>query len=371
MDQLLLKIVQLKYFRWPAGIASIIMASVVVYYATIPDKVIFPNLESYGIECYTDKANGGNSQVLDYIESDSIISLEFRLQDGFSSPYVGLSITPLFDEYIRAESYNQINLCILGENIDRVGISIYTEPSGFLKQINQKEALYHSYLNISNQLETYHIKVKQLQHPEWWEDVNHIPETLKDRPDLNKILHINISSAFSPLIDQKKTLEIYSITFTRNNQKLFLTLGLIYIVSILLLFAILYLTSHVNAKDHKVTISYKPLETTNKKTGIEECIKFINNNYSDSNLTLEKISEETSMTPRRITSIINDQFDCNFKTYLNRIRIAESKRFLTETDLNIGEIAFKVGFNSQSHFNRVFKNELQISPTEYRESLKS
>jgi len=46
--------------------------------------------------------------------------------------------------------------------------------------------------------------------------------------------------------------------------------------------------------------------------------------------------------------------------------MSESKRLLLETDLPIGEITYRVGFNNQTHFNRVFKAEMQISPSEYR-----
>ena len=65
---------------------------------------------------------------------------------------------------------------------------------------------------------------------------------------------------------------------------------------------------------------------------------------------------------------IQKSFECNFKTYVNRLRINESKRLLAETELNMGEIAFKVGFSNQTHFNRVFKNFENISPSDYREN---
>lgn len=83
-------------------------------------------------------------------------------------------------------------------------------------------------------------------------------------------------------------------------------------------------------------------------------------------LTLELISKETTVTPRRIAHTIYEKYKCNYKTYINRIRINESKRFLTQTDLTIGEVAYKVGFNTQSHFNRVFKSETGLIPTDYR-----
>lgn len=371
MEQFAFKILKSKYFICPVMIISLVIACILVYFASIKEKVIFSNAECYQCNYYTDEPNGGNSQVLEHAVSDSVIKFKFQLKDKFHSPYVGLSITPLKKKFINAEKYNQISISILGQNIDRIGISLFTPPLNSGENSYQDETLYHSYLNITSQQKLYNLPVLQFQHPEWWEDLHHIPETSKNKPDLDKILHLNIGSAFSPDNDKEKTLEIYSIAFTRNNQKLFLTIGFIYFGFVFLNFGILCLIASRKNKSSEIIVSYKSLEITDEFSGEEKCIEYINSNYNISTLTLKNISEETAIAQRRITKIIHDRFNCNFKTYLNRIRINESKRLLTQSSLNIGEIAYKVGFNSQSHFNRVFKSEIQISPSEYRESHKS
>jgi AraC-like DNA-binding protein len=116
-----------------------------------------------------------------------------------------------------------------------------------------------------------------------------------------------------------------------------------------------------------VTIAYKPVESDDKKLSKPDFIDYINNNFHNSELTLDMVASETGISQRKIAVNIQDQFNCNFKTYINRLRINESKRLLVNSNLNIGEIAFKVGFNNQSHFNRVFKSELNINPSEFRD----
>ena len=59
----------------------------------------------------------------------------------------------------------------------------------------------------------------------------------------------------------------------------------------------------------------------------------------------------------------------NFTDYLSRIRIEKSKNLLLNPNLRVSEIAFEVGFQSLTHFNRVFKKILGQSPTEYRTQL--
>ncbi|HMP83675.1 MAG TPA: helix-turn-helix domain-containing protein [Verrucomicrobiota bacterium] len=59
----------------------------------------------------------------------------------------------------------------------------------------------------------------------------------------------------------------------------------------------------------------------------------------------------------------------NYTDYLSRVRIEKSKNLLLNPNLRVSEIAFEVGFQSLTHFNRVFKRILGQSPTEYRAQL--
>lgn len=62
---------------------------------------------------------------------------------------------------------------------------------------------------------------------------------------------------------------------------------------------------------------------------------------------------------RKITGI-------NFTDYLSRLRIERAKNLLLNPNLRISEIAYEVGFQSLTHFNRVFKRILGQAPTDYR-----
>ena len=59
----------------------------------------------------------------------------------------------------------------------------------------------------------------------------------------------------------------------------------------------------------------------------------------------------------------------NFTNYLSRVRIEKAKNLLLNPNLRISEIAFEVGFQSLTHFNRVFKKVIGQSPTQYRRQL--
>lgn len=57
-------------------------------------------------------------------------------------------------------------------------------------------------------------------------------------------------------------------------------------------------------------------------------------------------------------------------TVLIRERIlAESKRLLEQSDWNVSEIAYALGFTEVTHFNNFFKKEANMNPSQYRKSL--
>jgi len=59
----------------------------------------------------------------------------------------------------------------------------------------------------------------------------------------------------------------------------------------------------------------------------------------------------------------------NFTEYVSRLRTEKAKNLLLNPNLRVSEIAFEVGFESLTHFNRVFKKLLGQSPSDYRAQL--
>lgn len=59
----------------------------------------------------------------------------------------------------------------------------------------------------------------------------------------------------------------------------------------------------------------------------------------------------------------------HFTDYLGRTRTERSKNLLLNPNLRVSEIAYEVGFQSLTHFNRVFKRVEGRSPTDHRAQL--
>ena len=96
--------------------------------------------------------------------------------------------------------------------------------------------------------------------------------------------------------------------------------------------------------------------------------KFIEQ-HSDEELSLTKVAKAVNISPNYLSEKFKKVTGVNFVDYVARIRTEKARDLLEDVDLRISEIAFAVGFQSLSQFNRVFKKLLRKSPTQFRASL--
>jgi len=98
---------------------------------------------------------------------------------------------------------------------------------------------------------------------------------------------------------------------------------------------------------------------------IRRAKEFINEHQTE-DLTLGQVAKAVNTSTFYFCKMFKKATGINFTDYLSRVRIEKSKNLLLNPNLRISEIAFEVGFQSLTHFNRVFKKVLGQSPTEYR-----
>jgi AraC-like DNA-binding protein len=86
-------------------------------------------------------------------------------------------------------------------------------------------------------------------------------------------------------------------------------------------------------------------------------------------LSLEQVAKAVNTSKFYFCKIFKKATGVNFTDYLSRARTERAKNLLLNPNLRVSEIAFEAGFQSLTHFNRVFKKILGQSPTEYRRQL--
>jgi len=93
--------------------------------------------------------------------------------------------------------------------------------------------------------------------------------------------------------------------------------------------------------------------------------QFISDHQTD-DLSLERVAREVHTSKFYFCKIFKRETGINFTDYLSRVRLERAKNLLLNPNLRVSEIAYEVGFQSLTHFNRVFKRILGRSPTDYR-----
>ncbi len=115
--------------------------------------------------------------------------------------------------------------------------------------------------------------------------------------------------------------------------------------------------------------SVSMLNTVSENVGVRlsEIYHFIMANY-ENNITLEDVAKLAHMTPQAFCRYFKKRTHHTFVSFLNEVRINEACKKLTAGDgdtLSISTIAYNCGFNTVTHFNRVFKSVIGKSPHEY------
>jgi AraC-like DNA-binding protein/ligand-binding sensor protein len=96
--------------------------------------------------------------------------------------------------------------------------------------------------------------------------------------------------------------------------------------------------------------------------------QFIHDHQTD-DLSLAEVSRAVNTSTFYFCKLFKKATGLNFTEYLSQLRIEKAKNLLMNPNLRVSEIAYETGFQSLTHFNRVFKRIAGQSPTTYRKRL--
>jgi AraC-like DNA-binding protein len=98
---------------------------------------------------------------------------------------------------------------------------------------------------------------------------------------------------------------------------------------------------------------------------IEDAVDYIRQRYAEE-LSLPVIAARFGLNPSYLSRLFARHTGYHLFEFVNRMRIQKSCLLLKRTEMSILEIAFSVGYNNLSHFNRYFRRIAGMSPREYR-----
>ena len=94
--------------------------------------------------------------------------------------------------------------------------------------------------------------------------------------------------------------------------------------------------------------------------------KVVEDRHADE-ITLGEVAREVHVSPFHLCKLFRRSTGMTFTEFVSRTRTEKAKNLLLNPQLRISEIAFEVGFQSLTHFNRIFRKLVGESPTRFRE----
>lgn len=177
-----------------------------------------------------------------------------------------------------------------------------------------------------------------------------------NNPELLQLL-LHKSGAYKPTRDELQTIQpiLKRILKEQENSESFSDDYMSYLLNILLI-TIARLNKNINRSQ--------------KSNRMIDVLTYIHEHYND-NLTVQILADEAHFSPYHLCREFKKFTNNTIIQYINATKIMNAQRMILETDQSFTQISSNTGFSNVTHFNRVFKQIIGLSPSEYKKSATS
>lgn len=112
------------------------------------------------------------------------------------------------------------------------------------------------------------------------------------------------------------------------------------------------------------------MNTDLEQSDLVECMMTYLTEHYNEQVSIQHVSELLQCDRRRLTYLFEKQVGLSPIQFLTGIRIKHAKELLRTTSVPVGEIGEAVGYVDPFYFSRVFKKNMNMTPTAYREQFK-
>jgi len=99
---------------------------------------------------------------------------------------------------------------------------------------------------------------------------------------------------------------------------------------------------------------------------VQRAQEYIRDNYQK-DLSLDELSRELDISPYYFSKLFKEETGNNFVEYLTGLRMNRAKEMLKDDRCSMKEICAQIGYSDPNYFSRIFKKNIGLTPTEYRE----
>ncbi len=117
---------------------------------------------------------------------------------------------------------------------------------------------------------------------------------------------------------------------------------------------------------HQIFLEPKDIEiTSSEERFIKKAIKIAEDNLHDPDFGVNEFSREIGISKVQLYRKFRAISDMTVKEFIRTLRIKRAAQLIKKTDLNVSEVAYKVGFREVNYFRKCFKEFYNVNPSEY------
>jgi AraC-like DNA-binding protein len=326
----------------------------------------------------TDAHEGGASSI-DIRDATYNVSFDFSLSKEPQYPYVTLGLT--FDDAAHPEKlldwleYSSILLRVKcrPDNILSFVLYSYEEQLTKFSDITTfRPAI--TFFSCNQEWQDVRVNLHKLDTPEWWLRQHNLNLSHRDY-HLNQVRGFSIASSIESPVDTQSGVTIEAITLEGRNWSLIyvaIALGVVIWVGISYwCFAAFFSMRKNTLLPHSIApLAYQQITTEPKyERDKSKVLDYLASAYSNPQLSVDTSVDTLGINRAKINDILREATGLTFTGYLNKLRLTEATRLLSEKHMGVAETAFAVGYGSISYFNRVFKKEYGCAPSSYKNSV--
>lgn len=105
---------------------------------------------------------------------------------------------------------------------------------------------------------------------------------------------------------------------------------------------------------------------TEQKRVIRDVMEIVRRRYQE-DISLQSIAQEVYLSPSYLSYLFKKETGISLIKYITMIRLERAKQLLLSGNMKVSEVAASVGYQNYSYFNITFKNNVGMSPSQFRE----
>lgn len=330
----------------------------------------------------TDGNQPGNSVAL---VNDARYSLDFELTVAAGVTYPSASVALLLTDdrgkntLADLSSYTSLSFSIKCSSANVLTLIVFTldeqisNPDDFLTYRSPS-----AFFSCDQDWSQVEVDLTHLTMPQWWLEMFHQKLSMNEYK-LDKVAKLQFATTSQSPMGVKSRIQVGQLVLHGTNWSYLYFL----IVSLFVLwcaYGVWFFRQHsaalTNDLKNKILrerplVAYRQLNMEPQRDRDQDAIlRYMATAYANPELNLDIAVAEIGASRTKINDVLKAELGFTFTGYLNKIRLTEAARLLSEKeDANIAEIAYSVGYKNVSYFNKLFKEEYNCTPKAFKSYL--